>query len=49
MHGVRVSLLKRQAERIGIPLNIIYMPNMPTMEAYDSAMAKMLTEFKKKA
>jgi len=46
MHGVRVSLLKRQAELIGIPLKIIYMPSMPTMEAYDAAMAKMLKAFK---
>ena len=46
MHGVRVSLLKRQAELIGIPLKIIYVPTMPTMAAYDAAMAKVLTEFK---
>ena len=46
MHGVRVSLLKRQAELIGIPLKILYVPTMPTMEAYDSAMAQMLTGFK---
>jgi len=46
MHGVRVSLLKRQAELIGIPLKIIYVPTMPTMAAYDAAMAKILTEFK---
>ncbi len=46
MHGVRVSLLKRQAEAIGIPLKIMYVPTMPTMEAYDAAMAKLLTKFK---
>jgi len=46
MHGVRTSLLKRQADLIGIPLKIIYMPTMPTMEAYDAAMAKILTGFK---
>jgi len=46
MHGVRVSLLKRQAELIGIPLRILYVPTMPTMEAYDSAMAEMLKTFK---
>jgi uncharacterized protein (TIGR00290 family) len=46
MHGVRVSLLKRQAALIGIPLKIIYTPTMPTMDAYNDAMAKILTEFK---
>ena len=46
MHGVQVSLLKRQAELIGIPLKIMYVPTIPTMEAYDAAMAKILTEFK---
>ena len=46
MHGVRTSLLKIQAELIGIPLKIIYMPTMPTMEAYDAAMAQILTKFK---
>ena len=46
MHGVRVSLLKRQAEKIGIPLKIIYLPVMPTMQAYDSTMAGILAGFK---
>lgn len=46
MHGVRTSLLKQQAEAIGIPLKIIYMPTMPTMDAYDAMMAKILTELK---
>ena len=48
MHGVRVSLLKRQAELIGIPLKILYVPTMPTMEAYDSAMAKILKDLRMK-
>jgi uncharacterized protein (TIGR00290 family) len=43
---VRVSLLKRQAELIGIPLKIMYAPTMPTMEAYDAAMAQVLKELK---
>ena len=37
MHGVRVSLLKRQAELIGIPLKIIYVPTMPTMAVEGSS------------
>jgi uncharacterized protein (TIGR00290 family) len=35
MHGVRVALLDAQAERIGIPLVKMEMPEMPTMENYE--------------
>jgi len=46
MHGVRVELLKRQAESIGIPLYQIRLPEMPGMAEYDEAMRYHLAKFK---
>src|SRR6201996_9283206 len=46
MHGVRVELLIKQAESIGIPLYQIRLPEMPGMEAYDSIMRGHLQHFK---
>ncbi|MGL5113534.1 MAG: diphthine--ammonia ligase [Flavobacterium sp.] len=42
MHGLRVELLHRQAESIGLPLEIVAVPEMPTMEAYEDAMRASL-------
>lgn len=38
MHGVRLSLLQAQAQSLGLPLNLLWMPETPSMEAYESAM-----------
>lgn len=46
MHGVRVELLQEQAESIGIPLKIMEIPEMPTMEVYENVMMQTLTELK---
>ncbi|MHC0441768.1 Dph6-related ATP pyrophosphatase [Flavobacterium sp. 3-210] len=46
MHGVRVELLEAQAKSIGIPLKILQIPEMPTMEVYENVMTKALTELK---
>ena len=46
MHGVRQELLQRQAESIGIPLHMVMVPEMPTMEIYNDLMAKTLKGFK---
>ncbi|MBW8048932.1 MAG: diphthine--ammonia ligase [Cytophagales bacterium] len=46
-HGVRVELLEQQAENIGIPLEVLMMPDSPTMEAYNCMMEKTLKGFKK--
>ncbi len=35
MHGVRVDLLEKQAEAIGIPLKQLLMPEAPSMEEYE--------------
>lgn len=38
MHGLRVELLHQQAESIGLPLEIVTIPEIPTMQAYEEAM-----------
>lgn len=48
MHGVRVELLEQQAESIGIPLKIMQIPEMPTMEVYENVMQKTLEKLKEK-
>lgn len=44
MHGLRLELLRRQAQSIGLPLEIIEIPEMPTMEAYENAVTTKLKE-----
>jgi uncharacterized protein (TIGR00290 family) len=46
MHGVRIELLELQAKSLGIPLKIMQIPEMPTMEIYDSIMLETLAELK---
>jgi uncharacterized protein (TIGR00290 family) len=46
MHGVRVDLLQKQSESIGLPLIKIQLPEVATMELYDEIMRKTLTELK---
>ena len=46
MHGVRVELLEQQANRIGLPLEIMQIPEMPTMEAYEAVMQTTLSKIK---
>lgn len=46
MHGVRVELLEKQAESIGIPLYQIRLPEMPGMAEYDAIMRKRLEHFR---
>lgn len=48
MHGVRVELLKQQAQSIGLPLEIMQIPEMPTMEVYENVMQKTLKKLKSK-
>ncbi|MEI6683036.1 MAG: ATP-binding protein [Bacteroidota bacterium] len=42
MHGVRSALLEMQAERTGLPLVKLPIPEMPSMETYDKTMAEAL-------
>ena len=46
MHGVREELLLLQAERIGIPLYQIRLPEMPGMKEYDEAMRFHMDKFR---
>ncbi|UTN02869.1 diphthine--ammonia ligase [Flavobacterium bizetiae] len=46
MHGVRVELLDAQSKSIGLPLKIMQIPEMPTMEVYENVMTETLSELK---
>lgn len=48
MHGVRVELLEQQAQSIGIPLEIMQIPEMPTMEVYENVMQQTLEKLKQR-
>jgi uncharacterized protein (TIGR00290 family) len=42
MHGVRISLLERQAEALGLPLVKVSIPQASNNEQYESAMREVL-------
>ncbi|MFB6098322.1 MAG: hypothetical protein ABEK84_04275, partial [Salinibacter sp.] len=42
-HGVRMELLQRQAQRVGLPLQTAWLPPEPSMDAYDRCMKDALT------
>lgn len=48
MHGVRTALLEEQARNIGIPLQLMQLPEQPSMQVYnqlmESAMAGLKSE-----
>jgi uncharacterized protein (TIGR00290 family) len=46
MHGVRVELLIKQAESIGIPLYQVRLPEMPGMTEYDAIMRQTMEQFR---
>ena len=46
MHGVRVELLEQQAKSLGLPLEIMQIPEIPTMEAYENVMNETSTKLK---
>ena len=48
MHGVRTELLEQQAKSIKLPLHIMEIPEMPSMEDYEEVMRETLTKFKTK-
>ena len=45
MHGVRRSLLERQAEALGLPLEIVRIAASATNEEYESRMREALTKY----
>ncbi len=46
MHGVRRSLIQRQAKRIGLPLHIVWLPPNPSNEVYDNIMGEAMLKLK---
>ncbi|RYY07581.1 MAG: ATP-binding protein [Cytophagaceae bacterium] len=44
MHGVRVALLEAQAQRLGLPLHQLRLPEMPAMPEYEQALLDALGE-----
>ncbi|WP_034059413.1 Dph6-related ATP pyrophosphatase [Lacinutrix jangbogonensis] len=46
MHGLPVSLLKAQTEAIGVPLEIIELPEQPSMADYETIMSKTVNGLK---
>lgn len=49
MHGVRVELLRKQADSIGLPLEIIELPNPCSSEEYGKIMGRFVASVKRKA
>ncbi|MCX7550199.1 diphthine--ammonia ligase [Xanthomarina sp. F2636L] len=47
MHGIRISLLKKQVAALGIPLSLIKLPEQPSMEDYNRIMTKATNQLKK--
>lgn len=46
MHGVRIELLYKQAESLGIPLKTLELPEQPTMDEYEEIMKQKIREIK---
>ena len=42
MHGVRLALLEAQAARIGLPLSLLRLPEMPSIADYDATLGASL-------
>ncbi len=46
MHGVRRSLLERQAAALGLPLDIVWIPQNATNQEYESRMEAALNQYR---
>ncbi|MEM3507862.1 MAG: ATP-binding protein, partial [Nitrososphaerota archaeon] len=46
MHGVRRSLIEKQASLLNIPLDIVYIPKNCSMEEYGTIMRNVLRKYK---
>ena len=46
MHGVRAELLDRQTASLGLPCRQLFLPEMPSMDAYERLMATTMDELK---
>jgi len=48
MHGLHEDLLRRQAESIGIPIEIMYLPESTDMEIYNALMQTKMNKLKER-
>ena len=48
MHGVRRSLHERQAEALGLPLDVVALPPEPSNETYERAMARATHRYRER-
>ena len=48
MHGVRRVLHERQADALGLPLDVVELPAEPSNEAYEEAMARRLNAYRER-
>jgi len=48
MHGVRKTLLDRQAESLGLPINKIFVSSSPSNDEYEAKMKETLLAYKEK-
>lgn len=46
MHGITVDVLQRQAQCIGLPLDIVYLPEQLTMAEYETVITDKLSTYK---
>jgi len=46
MHGVRLALLHRQAAALGLPLEVVYIPQNATNEAYQARMEAVFERYR---
>jgi uncharacterized protein (TIGR00290 family) len=46
MHGVRVELLAKQAQSLGLPLQKLYLPEMASMDIYSQRMEEMMQKMR---
>jgi uncharacterized protein (TIGR00290 family) len=44
MHGLRPELIERQADALGLPLDLVELPPDPSNEAYEAAMAAAMAD-----
>ncbi len=48
MHGVRRNLLERQAESLGLPLEVLFIPKDSSNEEYENLMTELLSRYQRR-
>lgn len=47
MHGIREEVLRRQAESLGLPLDVVYLDEKNTLEEYEAILSRKLTTYQR--